>query len=210
MSKEASFNADNILLLEQALLKAPQEQLKRNLRSTQRHLERDFAALNTNLAELSRSSPDQSQATKAVDGMLTRMRGLKRKLSDLNTQSNTALTGVEARVSHIAALNELESFSSTSGYPAWASKRLSRQIVDYLLRRGFLDSSSSLAKTQGVESLVDTDLFRDCVRIEKALKEEKVGEALTWCKENQSALKKAKVIKDDEVRAKSDAVAEHP
>jgi len=199
MSKQTNFNADNILLLEQSLLKVPQEQLKRNLRTTQRLVERDFTSLSNTLSDLSSGASGKSSsgtdASRVVESMLTRMRGLKRKLDEVNSSNTRYVNAVQKRAAHIDVLTTLD-ISSESGdqeYTTWSSVRLSRQIVEYLLRRGFLDSASRIARTQEVTDLVDEDLFRDCSRIEKALEEEKVAEALNWCKENQSALKKAKV-----------------
>lgn len=44
-----------------------------------------------------------------------------------------------------------------------------------------------------VQTLVDIDLFSDIRRIEDALARHSCTEALTWCNENRTALRKMKV-----------------
>ncbi|ODO08072.1 hypothetical protein I350_03655 [Cryptococcus amylolentus CBS 6273] len=75
---------------------------------------------------------------------------------------------------------------------------LDRYIVDYLLRKGRLESAKALAQAQHIEAstydvLVDIKLFAELVKIEKALVENhSCAEALAWCGENRGTLKKTK------------------
>ena len=52
-----------------------------------------------------------------------------------------------------------------------------------------------LARSEGYEDLVsaDIELFKECTRVEQSLREGRATEALAWCKENNSTLKKMKV-----------------
>jgi macrophage erythroblast attacher len=67
--------------------------------------------------------------------------------------------------------------------------------VDYLLRRGYTESAQTLAIDENLNGLTDVDieLFRDLQRIEDALRSGSATEALQWCKDNSSTLKKGKV-----------------
>lgn len=77
----------------------------------------------------------------------------------------------------------------------WAQVRLERQIVDTLLRRGFVGSAESLAQSRNLDGLVDVEiqLFDELRSVETALSRGSAVEALAWCKDNGSTLKKAKV-----------------
>lgn len=66
-------------------------------------------------------------------------------------------------------------------------------MTEHLLRRGYLDSAAALAQAFSIEPLVDLHLFKECKRIEESLRSHRVHEALAWCREHQSTLKKAKV-----------------
>lgn len=73
--------------------------------------------------------------------------------------------------------------------------------MDYLLRRGYSDTAELLAldesgaMTAGQPGLTDVEiiLFKELKAIEKALQAGSAVEALAWCKDNASALKKSKV-----------------
>ncbi|WVQ82383.1 hypothetical protein IAT38_004511 [Cryptococcus sp. DSM 104549] len=76
----------------------------------------------------------------------------------------------------------------------WAAdSTLDRYIVDYLIRKGRMDSATRLAQASNIEPLVDIKLFTELVKIETALVERhSVAEALAWCGENRGTLKKTK------------------
>lgn len=114
------------------------------------------------------------------------------QLSDLNTNNATSLEAAKQRLDHLQTVHASPSLSSPE-YQAWAKTRLARQMTDHLLRRGYLDSAKALARAEHIEPLVDAHLFEDCARIEASLRKGRVAEALAWCKENQSTLKKMKV-----------------
>ena len=196
--KEPTLNSADLLLLEQPILRVPYEQLRRNLKSAQRAIERDLTATCTSsLNDLAKGTPPASllpkeSAVQAIDAMLGRVRGLKRKLSSLSASNTANAEASSARIDHLATLHSLESYSSKT-YREWADVRLSRQVAEYMLRKGYTQSADALATSYGVDKLVDTDLFKECARIEAALAKESVVEALTWCKENAPLLKKIKV-----------------
>lgn len=114
------------------------------------------------------------------------------QLSELSTSNETSLGAAKERLDHLQAIQEVTTISSPD-FQEWARVRLSRQIADYLLRRGYLDAAATLARTENIEPMVDTALFKECAKIEDCLKRRSVSEALSWCKENQSTLKKMKV-----------------
>jgi macrophage erythroblast attacher len=66
-------------------------------------------------------------------------------------------------------------------------------MADYMLRQGYTRSAEALVQHEGIESLVDIEVFKESSRIEASLQKRSVVEALNWCKENANALKKVKV-----------------
>lgn len=92
----------------------------------------------------------------------------------------------------------------------WADTRLDRWLVDWALRNGKDKTAKMIAKEKHIEArakilhyrkvclsvlqtLVDIDLFSDIKRIEGALARHSCTEALAWCSENKTALRKMKV-----------------
>ncbi|GAA5836001.1 hypothetical protein JCM9279_002161 [Rhodotorula babjevae] len=196
---------DQVLLLEQATLKAPLDALRKIHKQTQKTYEynlqpastfaQDLASLLSTTA-LHAHDPALSDAQRAdmlarVDAMMARMRTLKRKLADLGTQSDRALRVAQARVDHLAALPDS---IQAPEYAPWARRRLSHQLVDYFLRANppLKDTARLLADHEGIADLVDDDLWDDMAKVERGLDEHRLDDVLAWVGENRTALKKLK------------------
>lgn len=81
-------------------------------------------------------------------------------------------------------------------YEEWSRTRLDRLLVDYLLRYGYKESASALAREKGIGELVDVETFVQMSRIRESLRSGRVTEALAWCIENKKDLKKMDVCFD--------------
>ncbi len=80
-------------------------------------------------------------------------------------------------------------------YEEWSRKRLDRLLVDYLLRCGYKESATALAKEKGIEDLVDVETFVQMSSIRESLQNGEVKEALAWCSENKKELRKMDVCR---------------
>ncbi|KAL7421594.1 GID complex subunit containing RING finger motif [Cryptotrichosporon argae] len=166
------------LLLEEPLIRTPYELLRRANRSAQRQVEKDFTAVQSLIASLSKTS-DPATALGKLDQAADRVKGLKRKLQDIQPAANKP----SALRDRLAYYEQLEKGSS--------EHTLDRYIIDYLLRTDRKKAAKALAAEQGIESLVDIKLFTELLRIEEALvARQSAAEALAWCGENRGTLKK--------------------
>ncbi|KAF1974609.1 hypothetical protein BU23DRAFT_461398 [Bimuria novae-zelandiae CBS 107.79] len=196
-------NAESHLLLDQPLLRMPHELSRRNQKNAQRYIENStkdaLFALTTATKTASKSSnPDATLAS--LDGLISKMNGLKRKLENLHEEEMRLHKSNRARLQHLQDLYEVQSLADVK-YDEWSRTRLSRLLVDYLLREGYAESAAHLAASQGIEELVDVDAFVACHRIEKSLREERITQlALNWCKENSKELKKQGSMLEFELR----------
>lgn len=74
-------NLEGTLLFEQPFARVPYENYRKVFRATQRALEKELGAVQSAAAELARRPQAvQSEALAAVDGMILRVEGLKRKV----------------------------------------------------------------------------------------------------------------------------------
>jgi hypothetical protein len=160
----------------------------------QRELDSLLATLSSASSSSLATTPlDVEQTLKSLDAMLSRARALRKKLADLEQQSAQLVEKtLPARVHHLASL---PASLEDPTYAKWAQKRLSHQLVDYMLRaeppmRG---TARELAREEGVEELVDGELWEEMARVEKGLGEQKLDDVLSWVGENRTALKKLKV-----------------
>lgn len=139
-------------------------------------------------ASLSSSrTPDQTLA--ALDAMISRMQTFKKKLQTLQEEEQTIQAHSKKRIQHLQDLYEIPSLADVK-YEQWSRKRLDRLLVDYLLREGYGNSAELLAKRKGIEDLVDLEVFSQCQKIADSLEKGETKEALVWCAENRTALKK--------------------
>ena len=130
--------------------------------------------------------------------MLTRLRGLKRKLSPLAQQMQVSTRMTQARVDHLSQLHAIGDAANPE-YAAWTGVRLDRMLNDYILRKGYSKTAHALSKKRGIEDLVDNAIFAEIEKIERTLvpptKDIKpcCQAALAWCTENKASLRKIKV-----------------
>ncbi|TFK73498.1 hypothetical protein BDN72DRAFT_814449 [Pluteus cervinus] len=197
-------NTEGILMFEQPFAKVPYENYRKAFRTSQRNIERDFTPVqntaNELLANAKRGSLNAQDAISSIEGMIGKVESLKRKLSDLQeTSARPTQDVIRERLQH---LSSMESVSSTSSpeFARWADTRLDRWLVDWCLRNGKENTAKKISKQKDIATLVDIDLFTDIRRIEDALLRHSCTEALAWCTENKSALRKIKSTLEFDLR----------
>ncbi|KAI0350872.1 hypothetical protein OH77DRAFT_1430492 [Trametes cingulata] len=188
-------NVEGIMLFEQPFARVPYENYRKVFRTSQKNIEKELGAVQNTAKELaSKESPeaDVDSTAKAIDGMIARVEGLKRKLADMQESAGKpTLNVMRERLQHLAAMEDLES-ASIPEFTRWADVRLDRWLVDWSLRNGKEKTARMIAAEKGIEKLVDIELFSDIRRIEDALNRKSCTEALAWCSENKAALRKLK------------------
>ena len=177
----------------------PYELSRRNFKNAQRVIEHSSSSLTTSLKAAAKdSSPDAALSN--LDTMISKMQGLKRKLEGLHEEEMKVHRSAKARIRHLEDLYEVHSLVDVK-YENWSSIRLSRLLVDYLLREGFSESAAHLAQSKGITELVDVDAFVACHKIERSLREGmSTNLALEWCKEHGKELKKGGSMLEFELR----------
>lgn len=178
---------DSHLLLDQPLLRLPNELLRKNLKTAQRHIEQTNKNITKDVQAAVSQQPDQALA--ALEATLAKAQNLKRKLEQLHAEEQNLQRQQRIRVEHLQQLHEIPSLADVK-YDTWSHARLDRLLVDYLLRQGYTQSARDLAAEKNINDLVDIDVFEDCGRIEKSLLDGRTQECLSWCSENKQALKK--------------------
>ncbi|CEI68473.1 Protein FYV10 [Fusarium venenatum] len=191
--KLSQIKHDEHLLLDQPLLRLPSELLRKNFRTAHFSIEKDTAALKTLLKDSATATVSgratQEDVLRNVDAMITRMRGLKRKLITSAAEEALLHTQAAARIAHLDELYKMDSVEDVK-YETWSRKRLDRLLADYLLRHGYNETAKELADQRGIRDLVDVDTFVAASRIRDSLMKESVVEALAWCTENKKELRK--------------------
>jgi macrophage erythroblast attacher len=161
-------------------------------------VEREKEYILPNLKETANASlsgnQDPVQTLAALDAMIFRMQGLKRKMEALQEEEKKIHTQSRKRIQHLEDLYKIPGLADVK-YDEWSRVRLNRLLVDHMLRSGFSESAKQLAQEKGIDDLVDLNVFVQCQRIAASLKRGETKEALLWCGENKVALKKSQVCR---------------
>ncbi|KAK9451200.1 CTLH/CRA C-terminal to lish motif domain-containing protein [Limtongia smithiae] len=197
------FNPENHLLLEQSLLRLPQQQMRQNLKLAQKYIEREVTCLTTSTNELVSNvlnGHHSEDVLKQIDTMSARLHGLKKRLEGLKKEEDSLMQKSRLRIAHLQELYAINSVDEAE-YQAWNKIRLHRLLVDDLLRSGYFKTANALIDTNpGIRDLVEVDVLVECKRIEERLRDGSTAECLTWCQENRTHLKKVKSSLEFEVR----------
>ncbi|KAG1678956.1 hypothetical protein FOA52_013019 [Chlamydomonas sp. UWO 241] len=131
-------------------------------------------------------------AAARLDTLLTKLQGIKRKLSAVSEAEASHALRVRARLDFLAMVGP----PPKTGVIAWNHKRLDLILTDYLLRGGFNATAASLTQRAPHLSdaqLTDFALFESSSKVVRALTERRdCGPALAWCSENRARLKRLK------------------
>ncbi|KAG8718739.1 GID complex subunit containing RING finger motif [Ceratobasidium sp. 394] len=196
-------NVEGTILFEQPFLRVPYETLRKHFRNSQKHIEREFGAIQSASAELAKPRPDGRdpvETAKVLHGMILRTESLKKRLLDLQATSVAPTqSSFKQRLDHLLAL-EGAATTDQPDYIQWTETRTDRWLVDWALRNSREETALTLAREKGLEALVDTELFAEIRRVEDALRDQKCAVALAWCSENKAALKKMKNSLEFELR----------
>lgn len=174
---------DGLISLEAPFIKVPLEQFKKSCKVSLKILEKDLNSLTSTLND------DSTLNSKEV--LRTKILALKRKLQESKGEEDVYGNRTKIRLQELSKLGNISSVNSEE-YERWSRLRLNRILVDYLQRKNYCNSAEKLALDAGIQELVDLELFRASASLQNRIKGHSVQEALQWCKENSSSLKKNK------------------
>ncbi|CAM6095227.1 unnamed protein product [Calypogeia fissa] len=174
--------------LEHQLVKVPYEHLKKSMRVTTRLVEKEVSAVVAGVTEAVDKEMSKDETVQHLTSLVSRLQGLKRKLDESNKNEQGQVQRCRARLDHLSIL----SLSSKDTQIKWNSKRVERILVDYMLRSSYYDTAMKLAESANIQDLADIEIFLDARKVVEALRNRDCSDALAWCADNKSKLKKAK------------------
>lgn len=174
--------------LEHQLMKVPYEHLKKSIRASHRLVEKEMNAVVAGVAEAVEKNMSKEEAVQHLSSLVSRLQGLKRKLDESNKSEQMEVQRSRARLDHLDMLQ----IAGKENRLKWNNIRVDRILVDYMLRSCYYESAIKLAESSGIQELVDIDIFFDAKKVVQSLRNRDCSEALAWCTENKSKLKKGK------------------
>ncbi|CDS03970.1 hypothetical protein LRAMOSA06925 [Lichtheimia ramosa] len=184
---------EQIIDLEQPLIKVPYEQLRKSVKHSNKYLEVQIANILDKInrcvkaSEANEISPEK--ATETLVELTEQLENVKRKLKKYGQEESVHARRLKNRVVHLNTISGVTSVKAPE-FQEWSKTRLNRLVVDYLLREGLTETAKLVATENDVEDMVDVLLFTQSEKVEEALRNHSCKECLQWCSENRSSLKK--------------------
>ncbi|ORY91098.1 CTLH/CRA C-terminal to lish motif domain-domain-containing protein [Syncephalastrum racemosum] len=184
---------DQLIELEQPLIKVPYEQLRKSAKYSRQSLEKEMTAIVQKIklinADAQNNRISVQDAAEALDALSSKLNTMKRKLEKFWQEERLHAKQLRARVNHLASITNVTSVRAPE-FQRWSHERLNRVVVDYLLREGLTETAKRVAAANGVEDMVDVQLFAQSDKVEEALRNHSCKACLQWCSENRTSLKK--------------------
>ncbi|WFD00704.1 GID complex subunit containing RING finger motif [Malassezia yamatoensis] len=199
---------EDMLIVEQPLLRVPLDEMRTQLKTQQRLWERDYLYC-SNVLQGKLAKADQENAVdtlkESAQIMVARLQQLRQKLSELGSKADGLLKDTQLRYEYLHALQDMQ--VESQAFEDWCTIRLQRMVADYMLRRGAFSSAEKLAATQNITQLVDFPVFAQIRKVELSLVPDEHSTespscaiALAWCSENKITLRKSQSTLDFELR----------
>eukprot|EP00027_Filamoeba_sp_ATCC50430_P008698 CAMPEP_0168546516 /NCGR_PEP_ID=MMETSP0413-20121227/3541_1 /TAXON_ID=136452 /ORGANISM="Filamoeba nolandi, Strain NC-AS-23-1" /LENGTH=407 /DNA_ID=CAMNT_0008576701 /DNA_START=101 /DNA_END=1324 /DNA_ORIENTATION=- len=133
----------------------------------------------------------KDDACRNLDKLVNKLQGLKRKVEEAMKEEEALIQRSKSRLDHLATIAEADLKDVTGDVQRrYYTVRLYRCIVDYLLRNGYYKTAIELAKDTNITELVDIEIFLNSKKVVESLQNHDCKEALKWCNDNRSKLKK--------------------
>ncbi|EGC35819.1 hypothetical protein DICPUDRAFT_151775 [Dictyostelium purpureum] len=176
--------------LERSFLKVPVECLNKTFRGSQKNLEKEMNNVLTQITELNkkRETITGNDAIKTIDKLLVRVQKLKRSMEDAKSEEELQIKKLKSRINHLSQATNNQNLKSYR--ERYNETRVNRIIIDYLLRQSYYDTAIDLTNQLNLKDLIDIEIFLSSKRVVEGLNKFDCTEALNWCNENKSKLKK--------------------
>ncbi|KAM9967814.1 hypothetical protein ACTFIW_001901 [Dictyostelium discoideum] len=176
--------------LERSLLKVPFECINKSFRISQKSIEKEMNNVITQITEINkkRLTISKDDAINTVDKLLNRVQQLKRKMEDVKLEEEQQIKKLKSRLSHLNIATNCQ--NQKDHREIFNNTRINRILIDYFLREGYYDSAIEFSNQLKIKDFVDIEIFLSSKKVVEGLNKFDCTEALNWCNENKSKLKK--------------------
>lgn len=148
---------EDLLTLEQPLMRLPVDELRARLKAQQRICERDFAYCTAQLDAgvricengHARSIVDDERARQARKNAHARLQQLHKRLAALQAQDDATVSILQQRTQHLEVA--VDPSTSAEAFGQWCAKRTNRFVADYMVRTDAKATAKELARHEHIE-----------------------------------------------------------
>ena len=177
---------------EVALLQVSYELLLKFLRGIQKSLEKQLTIVVESLVSHGSGDASGEESRQFYQSQVDRLGELRARLDKARDMEQTHLAELQRRIT-FGSTPQTISAGRDESIHEWYSLRLASVLIDYLLRCGYTKTAAQLQQQAGLKELVNMELYRSLSKISADLEKHSCKEALKWCGENRSRLRKIEV-----------------
>ncbi|OLY84755.1 Protein FYV10 [Smittium mucronatum] len=189
-------SVENSISIESPFMKVAVEKLKKVVRNSQKQIEKEMNVAIDLIDQINNVPPKiQEDETRKFlySKLLEKLLQLQEEIKFSKEQESSFVKLINQRALEYSSLDSLN--PNSPEYTNWRNKRLDRFLMDYMMRSGYQESATVLAKCSGLTSFSDNDIFERLISIDNSLrKNQNCSECLSWCLENKISLRKMNVI----------------
>ena len=183
---------------ENALIRSAFESLQKFVRLTQRSLEKEIQQLIKTMNDeikIAVKNKDTTKIKNELEKHKERLNKLKEQILKAIKLEKDFLKTIHERLEHLMVPYKiLKNHPVDLDINSWFKIKFNRILADYLLRFGYYQTSKELCNLEKLDSLVDSNIYKVIQKIIKNLQNKKCVQALKWCVENRTRLRKLNVF----------------
>ncbi|CAG9536075.1 unnamed protein product [Cercopithifilaria johnstoni] len=194
---------DEITALEYTSLKVPYELFNKRFRSSQKTIEKNNHYLKESADLVAKAMRGDGNKTiykreirEKMDTYFGRFEELFGTFKQITDEEMELIDLLDTRVKYLQQANTTDVLKQET----WRSQRISRLIIDYLLRSGYFETAQKLAEQANVEDMCNKTVFMIAKQVEDSLSRHETDRCLEWIADNKSKLRRLKSTLETTVR----------
>ncbi|EEB09131.1 ubiquitin ligase complex subunit [Schizosaccharomyces japonicus yFS275] len=174
-------------------------ELRMVFKQIRRAIEHEFQYLLSSSKKLMENMSSAEQIDRELNTALQGIQKTRSKLKRLDETEKKLFRSIREEAEYYGRLDSITSIDSPQ-FREWSLQRTERHILQYMLMQDMYPSAAILAKRLGMQDNFILDIYSRNCRIVKSLEDCDPTEALAWCVENRSELRKRKVHLEQQIR----------
>ncbi|KAM3720860.1 E3 ubiquitin-protein transferase MAEA [Dirofilaria immitis] len=194
---------DEITALEYTSLKVPYELFNKRFRSSQKTMEKNNHFLKESADLVAKAMKGDGtkpiykrEVKEKMDTYFGRFEELFSAFKQITDEEIELIDLLDTRVKYLQQANTTDALKQET----WRSQRISRLIIDYLLRSGYFETAQKLAEQANVEDMCNKTVFMIAKQVEDSLSRHETDRCLEWIADNRSKLRRLKSTLETMVR----------
>eukprot|EP01147_Barroeca_monosierra_P003881 gene3881-6371_t len=193
---------EEIGLLEHPFLKVPLDEVVRISKSCQKLIDSEIVSISKSFDEVISKQESAENIDLRLQSFYQRLESLEQRLHDIKQAEEHVLRVCSMRSRHLKDVESMrfDKCNSLKVYllrsdelyslDLWKQTRVSRLLIDYLIRKGFYDTAEQLTNVPMLRDLIDLRPFQEMKSLEASIRRKDFDPVFAWYSKHEQRLKK--------------------